>query len=95
MVYHRLTNILSKQSSIEQLLVNSMGDFNAHQPLWQYNGGTATKGREIGQISYSKLGVLSEPTPTDSTTSPDITLANPDLLPITNCEVNLLLQIIY
>ena len=66
-----------------------LGDFNAHSPLWHSDLEADDRGTLLEQeISDSEIGVLNEETPTRSTanctSSPDITLASPNILPYTS-----------
>ena len=64
-----------------------LGDVNAHDPLWWSSIDDARGSQLSDDISNSEMGILNEDTPTRSptngqATSPDISLASLDLLPL-------------
>ena len=68
------------------------GDLNAHHPDWHSTGEEDTRGREIANTIYnSEMGLLNGPSQTRvtgrSSSSPDITLASPAILPLTSWRV--------
>ena len=68
------------------------GDFNAHHANWHSNGQEESRGRALAdEINRSDLGILNENADTRVTSqgssSPDITLASPAILPYTSWRV--------
>lgn len=82
--YHANINHLL---SLDNCIIS--GDINGHHSLWYSNLTADQRGEELADyINLSNYGILNEDTPTrrdkDLLSSPDITLASPEYLPITD-----------
>ena len=69
-----------------------LGDLNAHHDLWLSESTPNTRGNALADsIAANDCGIINEDLPTrmtnDSSTSPDISIASANLIPVTNWSV--------